>query len=171
MHVRSPIFKRFILPLAAVALLVIDIYSASAATNAAAPGSVADILARAKPTDWRPLDPENTLYLELASGRVIIELAPTFASNHVANVKALAREHYYDGLAIVRLQDNYVVQWMDPNVEKPGQARPIKNAQRTLPAEFDRPLDRNIPFNPLADGDVYAPEVGFSDGFPAARDP
>lgn len=53
---------------------------------------MADVLAASIPGDWRPLDPENTIYLELATGRVVIELAPAFAPKHVANVKALARE-------------------------------------------------------------------------------
>jgi len=133
--------------------------------------SMAEILAASKPGDWRQLDPENTLYVELPSGRVVIELAPGFASNHVANVKALARERYYDGLAIVRVQDNYVVQWADPDADKPDRARKIKNAKRSLPGEFDRLLDPSPPFTRLPDGDVYAPEVGFSNGFPVARDP
>lgn len=120
--------------------------------------------------DWRSLDPEQTLYLELPSGRVIIELCPAFAPHHVANVKQLAREHYYDGLAIVRAQDNYVVQWADPNAEKPDLARPIRTAQKTLPGEFERALDTRIPWTPLPDLDPYAREVGFSNGFPVARD-
>jgi len=132
---------------------------------------MADVLAASKPVDWRALDPENTLYMDLAAGRVVIELAPTFAPLHVANVKALAREKYYDGLAIVRVQDNYVVQWADPEAEKPELARKIQHAQRNLPAEFERPLDPKLPFTPLPDRDVYADEVGFSDGFPVARDP
>ena len=131
---------------------------------------MADVLAASKPSDWRALDPENTLYLELAAGRVVIELAPAFAPEHVANVKALAREHYYDGLAIVRAQDNYVVQWADPDAEKPGLARKIQHAKRTLPPEFERAFDSKLPFTKLPDNDVYAPEVGFSDGFPVARD-
>jgi peptidylprolyl isomerase len=131
---------------------------------------MAEVLAASKAGDWRTLDPENTLYLELAGGRVVIELAPVFAPKHVANVKALAREHYFDGLAIIRAQDNYVVQWGDPDADKPGLARKIQHAQRTLPAEFDRTLDPKLPFTLLPDGDVYAPEVGFSDGFPVARD-
>ncbi len=131
---------------------------------------VAEVLAATQPGDWRTLAPENTLYVELANGRVIIELAPEFAPKHVANVKALAHENYWDGLAIVRVQDNYVVQWADPNAEQPELARKIQHAHRTLPAEFERPLDVRMPFTPLPDGDVYAPEVGFSAGFPVARD-
>lgn len=158
----------FIPLLSAFALLAAT--AQPARTAPARPPAVAEVLAAATDADWRPLDPENTLYMDLAAGRVIIELAPRFASNHVANVKALAREHYYDGLAIVRAQDNYVAQWMDPEAEKPALARPIKTARRTLPPEFDAPYDRQLPFTKLPDGDVYAREVGFSDGFPVARD-
>jgi len=133
--------------------------------------SVAEVLATAKPEDWRDLDPENTLYLELAAGRVVIELAPEFAPQHVANVKTLAREGYYDGLAIIRAQDNYVVQWGDPDAEKTESKRKIQRGKPRLPAEFDRTLDPKLPFTRLPDGDVYAKEVGFSGGFPVARDP
>ena len=132
--------------------------------------TMAEILAASKSDDWRALDPVNTLYVEFASGRVVIELAPRFAPRHVANVKALAREHYYDGLAIVRSQDNYVAQWADPDAEKPELARKVQHAQKTLPAEFDREFDRKVPFTRLPDGDVYAREVGFCEGFPVARD-
>ena len=61
--------------------------------------------------------------------------APQFAPHHTANLEALVREGYFDGLWIMRAQDNYVVQWGDPDEKKP-----IHNAQRTLPAEFERPL-------------------------------
>jgi peptidylprolyl isomerase len=135
------------------------------------PPIMAEVLSNSAPSDWRAPDPENTLYMELATGRVVIELAPAFAPNHVADVKALAREHYYDGLAIVRVQDNYVVQWADPDAEKLELARKFQHAHKTLPAEFERALDPALPFTPLPDKDVYAPEVGFSGGFPMARDP
>jgi peptidylprolyl isomerase len=131
---------------------------------------MADVLAAAGPEDWRPLDPENTLVVELAGGRVVIELSPAFAPLHAANVKALARENYYDGLAIIRVQDNYVVQWGDAEGENPEKARRIRRARKNLPAELDRAIDGGIPFTRLPDGDVYAEEVGFSDGFPVARD-
>jgi len=133
--------------------------------------TMAEVLAASQPGDWRKLIPENTLYLELPAGRVVIELAPDFAPRHVTNVKALVHEHYFDGLNIVRCQDNYVVQWADPNAEKPELKRPIQHAQATLPPEFDRALEPKVPFTRLPDGDVYAPEVGFSRGFPVARDP
>jgi len=133
--------------------------------------TMADVLAVSKPADWRPLDPENTIYLELTNGRVVIELASAFAPNHVANIKALVREHYFDGLAFLRCQDNYVVQWGDPDAEKPDEKRKIQTAKATLPPEFDRALDPKLPFVKLPDGDVYSREVGFSAGFPVARDP
>jgi peptidylprolyl isomerase len=133
--------------------------------------TMASLLAASQSSDWRQLNPQNTVYLELPAGRVVIEFAPEFAPNHVANVKTLIREKYFDGLAILRAQDNYVVQWGDPMAEKhPEQARKIKSAKRTLPAEFDRAIDKKIPFTPLPDADVYAKEVGFSHGFPVARD-
>ena len=132
--------------------------------------SMLEVVAASKPDEWRDLDPEKTLYVELASGRVIIELAPQFAPKHIENIKALAREKYWDGLAIVRSQDNYVVQWADPNAEKPESKRKLVGAKETLSAEFDRDLDTKIPFVKLKDGDVYAKEVGFSDGFAVARD-
>jgi peptidylprolyl isomerase len=155
-------------------MIFVAAMAVGSAQDAAAPAgkaqTVAEVLAAAKAGEWRPLDPENTLYLELASGRVVIELAPLFAPLHAANVKSLAREKYYDGLAIIRVQDNYVVQWGDPNDENPEKARKILKAKATLPAEFDRPFDDRIPFTPLPDGDVFAPEVGFCGGFPVARD-
>src|SRR5450432_3125078 len=96
-----------------------------------------DVLARSAPTDWRAIDPANTLYLELPAGRVVIELAPQFAPGHVANIKALVRIHYYDNLNIIRVQDNYVVQWGDPDGK-----RDTGTTLQTGPPEFFRPLQR-----------------------------
>lgn len=144
---------------------------APAASPAAtpAPPTTASVMAKATAADWRPVDPENTLYMELATGRVIIEIAPPFAPDHAANVKALVREGYFDGLTINRVQDNYVVQWGDANER--SARRPVKSAKETLPGEFDRAIGPDIPFTPSPDGDVYAAEAGWSMGFPAARDP
>ncbi len=139
---------------------------ALAVTAAAKPVTVNDLLAQSPAADWRKPDPENTLYLELASGRVVIELAPRVAPLHVANIKALARAHYFDGLAIVRVQDDYVVQWADPKHE-----RPLPPGVHDVAAEFDAAPAARADFQPLPIRDVYAPQVGFLDGFPAARDP
>ena len=77
--------------------------------------TMSEVLAATTPADWRTLDPENTLYLQLPQGRVVIELAPAFAPQHADNLRRLARGKYFDGLAIVRSQDNFVVQWGDPD--------------------------------------------------------
>ncbi len=140
------------------------------AKTSTAPNS-SELLAASTPADWRELDPGETLYVELSAGRVIIELNSEFAPQHVANIKALAREKYWDGLAIVRVQDNYVVQWADPDSEKPEKKRAIQQAKAKLPAEFDRSLDLKLPFASLPDKDTYAPQTGFFRGFPVARDP
>ncbi len=133
--------------------------------------TAASVLAAAQSTDWRTPDPENLLCMDFGRGQVVIELMPILAPRHVANVRALVREGYFDGLAIVRVQDNYVVQWGDPDAEKPELARPIQTAQRHLPAELEFRLPASVLFHPLPDGDIYAPEAGFLDGMPIARDP
>jgi peptidylprolyl isomerase len=140
---------------------------AHSAAPAAPPRTMAEVLAATVPADWRPLVPEDTLYLQLPQGRVVIELAPAFAPLLTTNLRILAREKYFDGLAIVRSQDNYVVQWGDPS-ETP---RSLGHARTTLPPEFTVRLTPELPFDPIPDRDGYAPEVGFSQGFPAARDP
>ena len=129
-----------------------------------------EILDASTAADWRPLDPENTLYLELDSGRVVIELAPRFAPAHVANIRALARGHWWDGLSINRVHENFVVQWGDP-AEDPAEAKPFPaGVQEEIPAEFTVAAD-GVPFTRLPDVDGWAPQVGFSNGIPAARDP
>jgi peptidylprolyl isomerase len=160
--VRCPVCARILPALLAVAAAAV---ASGATAQTAKPKTMTEVLAASKPSDWRELDPQRTLYLELNSGRVILELAPQFAPTHVANVIALVREGYFDGLAVMRSQDNYVVQWGDADGK-----RQIKTAKRTLPAEFER-SSKDLPFTMLPDQDTYAPEVGFSEGFPAARDP
>ncbi len=128
--------------------------------------TTAEVIAAAGPGDWRAPDPANTLYLQLASGRVVIELAPDFAPQHAENIKTLVREGYFDGLGIIRSQDNFVVQWGDADGN-----RPLKSAKTSVPPEFTVAKGGSLPFTRLPDPDGYAPEVGFSGGFPAARDP
>ena len=131
------------------------------------------ILDASRPTDWRPLDPANMLYMDLPKGRVVIELDPAYAPLHAQNIRTLAHEHYWDGTAILRVQDGFVTQWGDPQaeVEHPVHKKSIGTARNTIPPEFERDIDPELPFTRLPDGDVYAPQVGFSNGFPVARDP
>jgi peptidylprolyl isomerase len=144
----------------------------AAAQEASKPAyrSAKEIIDAAPASAWRVLDPANTLYMELPGGRVVIELAPGFAPLHVANIKAMARGGFWDGLSIYRAQDNFVVQFGDPDADDKARARPLPaGARDALPAEFSR-RDRPA-FNRLPDVDGWAPEVGFTDGFPSARDP
>jgi peptidylprolyl isomerase len=138
------------------------------AADAAAKPTVADIINASKPADWRPLDPDNTLYMELPAGRVVIELAPDFAPKNIANIKTLAREHYYDGLVILRSQDNFVAQWGDPDEKHP---KPLGSALKKVQGEFTVPMSNDKHFVQQKDVDGYAPQIGHSNGFPAGRDP
>ena len=141
--------------------------TASAAdAGAAKRPTMAEVIAASTPADWRPLDPADTVYLTLDSGRVVIELAPAFAPEHATNIRTLVRGGYFDGLAVIRSQDNFVVQWGDPDGK-----RPLGVARATLPPEFTVPMAAATPFTVLPDVDGYAPQVGFVNGFPAARDP
>jgi peptidylprolyl isomerase len=137
----------------------------SASVSAAPYRTSTEIIAASQPSDWRSLDPEHTLYVELPAGRVIIELAPAYAPRTVANIEALVHEHYFDGAAVIRAQDNYVVQWAYPDDQ-----RKLINALAKIKAEFSVPI-ASQPFTALPDADGYAPQTGFSNGLPAARDP
>ena len=60
------------------------------------------------------MDKENTLYLDLRDGRVVIELLPNKAPNHVARIKKLVREGFYDGLTFHRVIEGFMAQTGDP---------------------------------------------------------
>jgi peptidylprolyl isomerase len=167
MQPSQPIFSRkFLLSIALAGALAAPALLAGAADSKPAKPTVPDLIKASSPSDWRALDADNTLYLEMEKGRVVIELAPAFAPNHVANIKALVRENYFDGLPFIRSQDNYVVQWGDPD-----EKREIKHAKKTLDEEFSVKYGKDMPFTRLPDVDGYAREVGHSNGMPAARDP
>lgn len=155
--------------MAGMSLALLAATAVAEAKDAPPKPSVGDVVKASKPSDWRPLDPDNTLYMDIPAGRVVIEMAPMFAPNHVQNIKTLVRDGYFDGLAIIRSQDNWVVQWGDPDEEK--NPRPVKNAKKTLKAEFTVPIRNDKQFTRMPDRDGYAPQVGHSNGFPVGRDP
>ena len=133
--------------------------------------SAKEIIDAAPASAWRDLDPANTLYMELPGGRVIVELAPGFAPEHVANIKTMAKGGFWDSSSIYRSQDNFVVQFGDADADDKAKARPFPAGTKDhLPAEFTR-SDKGVRFDKLPDVDGWAPQVGFVDGMPAARDP
>jgi peptidylprolyl isomerase len=147
-----------------LALLTLSVAGTAAAignSNRDKPPTTTQVLESAQDSDWRRPDPENTLYLDLPAGRVIIELAPRFAPAHVANIKALVREKFFDGLPVLRVQDNFVAQWGDAD-----KIRPTEAAGRRLPDETVIAWSKSLPIVKLPDLDGYATATGWIDGFP-----
>jgi peptidylprolyl isomerase len=60
------------------------------------------------------LDPQNTLFLDLKDGRVVIRLRPDLAPKHVAQIKALTKRGFYDGIVFHRVIDGFMAQTGDP---------------------------------------------------------
>jgi cyclophilin family peptidyl-prolyl cis-trans isomerase len=77
-------------------------------------------------------DPENTLVMTVTHGEVIIEMRPDLAPNHVARIKELAREGFYDGIVFHRVIDGFMAQTGDPTGTGMG------GSGKKLKAEFSR---------------------------------
>jgi peptidylprolyl isomerase len=87
-----------------------------------------------------PADRENLLYIELEYGRVVIQLRPDLAPQHVARVKELARARFYDNIVFHRVIDGFMAQTGDPTGTGMG-----GSGRGNLPAEFSRvPFERGI---------------------------
>ena len=78
------------------------------------------------------MDKENTLYLDLDYGRVVIELDPSVAPNHVARIKELTRQGFYDGVKFHRVIPGFMAQTGDPTGTGMG------GSGKKLKAEFNR---------------------------------
>jgi len=149
----------------AVTLCAATVIAAPAAISAPTPVTPTSVLASAPAGDWADIDPNDLLVIDLQrGGRVVIALADAFAPVHIANMRTLAHLHWYDGLAIERVQDDYVTQWGDPDGKKPlppGITQPA-------PAEYERPA-AGLSFTALPYPDTFAEHVGASGPFPAAE--
>jgi len=77
-------------------------------------------------------DPENTLIMETTKGRVVIAMRPDLAPNHVARIKELARQHFYDGIVFHRVIDGFMAQTGCPHGTGTG------GSGQKLAAEFNR---------------------------------
>ena len=155
------------------------------------------IVAEAAEEDWVKIAPEDLLVMTLAPDRDgearegVIQLMPEpFSQGWVANIRTLARAGWYDGISVNRVQDNYVVQWGDPNYDNPeaeGSATPLPDGLSEVPeSAYTVPWPTAFTGNkqkayssykaswwpwhtPDPAKDSYARETGFLDGFPFAN--
>jgi len=154
--------KSLTLPLIALAAIA----AAPPPPTAPKPPTLADIVSAAKTEEWQRVDPQDLVLVDMADGsRIAIALAPALAPAHVGNIRGLIRAHWFDGGAIYRVQDNYVVQWGQGDDDK----KPPKGLDVALPAEYDRPA-AGLSIAPLPYRDTFAPKVGYSGAFPVAAE-
>ncbi|MAO97289.1 MAG: peptidylprolyl isomerase [Citromicrobium sp.] len=171
---------------------------ALAALALAAPGvaqdavrSPGEIVATAPSRDWVTIAPQDLLVMTLApdaegnARKVVIQLigAP-FSQGWVDNIRTLAKAKYWDGMAILRVQDNYVVQWGQPDPGMGIAEKPVPEGLKVMDASdyvaqgklrgiCDRDVCPAVPepmsatFQALSH-DSYAGQVGFADGWPVA---
>ena len=91
------------------------------------------------------MDKENTLYIDLKDGRVVIEMRPDLAPNHVKQIKKLAREGKYDGVLFHRVIDGFMAQTGDPTgTGTGGSSLPDLPAEFTKKAKFVRGTQRPV---------------------------
>ena len=115
----------------AAALALATIATAQEA-EAPAPPSPGEIVNAAAQDEWVIIDPEDLVVMTLAPDaagterKVVMQLigAP-FSQGWVENIRTLARAEYWDGSAILRVQDNYVVQWGQPDPEMGVEEKPV----------------------------------------------
>jgi peptidylprolyl isomerase len=98
--------------------------------------AVAAAIAATRPTMAQGTDPQNTVYLDTKDGRITIRLRPDLAPKHVAQMKALVKKHFYDGIVFHRVIDGFMAQTGDPTGTGGG-----KSDLPNIKAEFS-----NTPF-------------------------
>jgi peptidylprolyl isomerase len=81
-------------------------------------------------------DPENTLIMETSKGRVVIALRPDLAPGHVARIKELARQGFYDGIKFHRVIPGFMAQTGDPNTKKGTSGWGTGGSGQKLKSEF-----------------------------------
>lgn len=122
-------------------------------------------VAAAGADEWREVDPENLVIMDVPYGRIAFELTPEFAPVHVERFKALVRGGFYEGEKFYRVIDNFVAQGGI------GEGEDKKLAEwPALKREFERPIARGTNFLSLKSKDIYGVDTGFIDGHPAGRD-
>ena len=108
-------------------------------------------------SDWRIPDPENVAVIDTTKGRIIVELSPELAPNHVARFKELTREGFYNGLKFHRVIDEFMAQTGDPKgTGEGGSTKP------DVVAEFTYRRGPQRPFTPISQ------PIGVQSGFVGA---
>jgi len=102
-----------LLPLALIPALTLGAPVLAAAPKAPAAPSYPD-------SDWRTPNPDNILVIDTSRGRVIVEMTPISAPNHVERIRTLAKAHFYDGLEFFRVVEGFMDQTGDPRNEGTG---------------------------------------------------
>jgi cyclophilin family peptidyl-prolyl cis-trans isomerase len=138
---------------------------ANAMDDPVEPLTPARIIETAPESVWRKVDPENTVYMDLPAGLVIIELRPDVAPGHVKQIKTLVRNGFYNGLSFHRVIEGFMAQGGDPlGTGAGGSDLP------DLKAEFSRDTSDTDEFVEIG-RDRIAPRVGFIDGMPFGAQP
>ena len=174
------------LPITLAAGLALALPAAAQEEPKGAP-SLGEIVAAAPAADWVAIAPADLLVMTLAPDRdgakrqVTIQLMPPpFSQGWVGNMRKLAAAHWWDGLAITRVQDNYVVQWGDPDGEDKAKAKAPPAGLRVVPeSEYVSkltPIEVKVKGpastrpNPSPAKDAYAPTL-HALGWPLATGP
>jgi peptidylprolyl isomerase len=113
-------------------------------------------------TQWRSLDPNNTVLMTLPHGKVVIELAPQFSPKHVEQFKKLTKQGLFDNNKFYRVIDGFVAQ-AGPEARRDN--APLLNI------ESEWQPTQNWPFTLVQQNDLFAPQTGFVDGFAVGYDP
>ncbi|PIB91752.1 peptidylprolyl isomerase [Caulobacter sp. FWC2] len=97
--------------------------------------------AAAQTSDWRTPDPNNVIVVETNKGRIIAELDPVAAPNHIQRVRGLVKSGFYDGLTFFRVISDFMAQTGDPkNTGEGGSDQPNLTAEFTFRRGMDLPL-------------------------------
>lgn len=115
-------------------------------------------------TQWRKLDPENTVLMTLPHGKVVIELAPEFTPNHVARFKQLAQSGFYQGNKFYRVIDGFVAQ------AGPKDGSKKDKSVTNLKMESEWQIDDAWSYTEVQSPAFFAPTTGFKKGFALGLD-
>jgi peptidylprolyl isomerase len=111
------------------------------------------------PADWRSPDPNDVLVIDTNKGRIIVEMVPEVAPQHVARMRELAHENFFDGQRFFRVIEDFMDQTGDPqNSGQGGSSKP------NVPAEFLFRRGADMPFTMAIDQTVA--EIGFLKSLP-----